>query len=263
MEKQGNQTWGGTLIRDSGLADESRNIGSPESQQSNLGTDCRADQDSEFVSAELLQPEGHLLLSPYSISAVQNYSQATASNLSLINKTQHSQDKFLKLRSRQAASQTVGRVPFLCPSITNRPHIANSISEVPGNYSLLSSLAGCLPAQGQIRLPAASSSRRLFPSLLRDSRLLHTRSGTLRTRRQSDQSRHIKAGHNGGSLPTFAEGPGDEFKDGLGKFHEPESTSFGAATHNGKGEAGSSDSTQKEWHPPCVPLDLGACLGEP
>lgn len=97
---------------------------------------------------------------------------------SLINKTQHSQDKFLKLQSRQAASQTVGRVPFLCPSITNQPHMANSISEVPGNYSLLSSLAGRLPAQGQIRLPAASSPRRLFPSLLRDSRLLHTRSDT-------------------------------------------------------------------------------------
>lgn len=150
----------------------------PESQQSSLGTECRADQDSEFASAELLQPEGHLLLSPYSISAVQNDSQATASNLSLINKTQHSQDKFLKLQSRQAASQTVGRVPFLCPSITNQPHMANSISEVPGNYSLLSSLAGRLPAQGQIRLPAASSPRRLFPSLLRDSRLLHTRSDT-------------------------------------------------------------------------------------
>lgn len=65
------------------------------------------------------------------------------------------------------------------------------------------------------------------------------------------------------SLPTFAEGPGDEFKDGLGKFHEPESASFGAATHNGKGEADSSVSTQKGWHPPRVPLDLGACLGEP
>lgn len=170
---------------------------------SNLGTDCRADQDSEFVSAELLQPEGHLLLSPYSISAEQNYSQATASNLSLINKTQHSQDKFLKLQSRQAASQTVGRVPFLCPSITNQPHIANSISEVPGNYSLLSSLAGRLPAQGQIRLPAASSTRRLFPSLLRDSRFLHPRSGTLSPPRQSGQSRHIKAGHNGGSQSPY------------------------------------------------------------
>lgn len=69
--------------------------------------------------------------------------------ISLINKTQHSQDKFLKLQSRQAASKTPERVPFLCPSITNQPHITNSISKVPGNYSLLSSLAGRLPAQGQ------------------------------------------------------------------------------------------------------------------
>lgn len=47
------------------------------------------------------------------------------------------------------------------------------------------------------------------------------------------------------SLPTFAEGPGDEFKDGLGKFHEPESASFGAAAHSGRGEAGSAVSAQK------------------
>lgn len=69
--------------------------------------------------------------------------------ISLINKTQHSQDKFLKLQSRQAASETPGRVPFLCPSITNQLHITNSISKVPGNHSLLSSLAGRPPAQGQ------------------------------------------------------------------------------------------------------------------
>lgn len=47
------------------------------------------------------------------------------------------------------------------------------------------------------------------------------------------------------SLPTFAEGPGDEFKDGLGEFHEPKSASFGAAAHSGRGEASFAVSTQK------------------
>lgn len=65
------------------------------------------------------------------------------------------------------------------------------------------------------------------------------------------------------SLPTFAEGPGDEFKDGLGKFHEPKSASFGATAHSDRGEAGSAVSTQKGWYTPRVPLDLGVCLGEP
>lgn len=64
-------------------------------------------------------------------------------------------------------------------------------------------------------------------------------------------------------LPTFAEGPGDEFKDGLGKFHESKSASFGAAAHSGRGEAGSTVSTQKGWYAPRVPLDLGSCLSEP
>lgn len=63
-------------------------------------------------------------------------------------------------------------------------------------------------------------------------------------------------------LPTFAEGPGDELKDGLGKFHEPKLASFGAATHDGGGKVGSAVSAQKEKRPPCVALELGACLGK-
>lgn len=220
--------------RDSRSVDRVQKHRTPKSQQGNLSIDCGPDQDSEFTTAELLQPQGHLLLPPFSISAVQNYSQPTASNLSLINKTQHSLDKFLKLQSRQAASQAPGRVPFLCPSITNQPHIANSISKVPGNYSLLSSLAGRLPAQGQIRLSAASSPRCLFLSLLRDSRLPCARSDTLSTHQVTGQATSGQDTMMEVSLPTFAEGPGDEFKDGLGKFHEPEPASFGAATHNDK-----------------------------
>lgn len=64
-------------------------------------------------------------------------------------------------------------------------------------------------------------------------------------------------------LPTFAEGPGDELKDGLGKFHEPKLASFGAATHDGGGKVGSAVSAQKEKRPPCVALELGARLGKP
>lgn len=64
-------------------------------------------------------------------------------------------------------------------------------------------------------------------------------------------------------LPTFAEGTSDELKDGLGKFHEPKLASFGAVAHGGRGKAGSAVSAQKGRHPPCVPLELGACLGEP
>lgn len=64
-------------------------------------------------------------------------------------------------------------------------------------------------------------------------------------------------------LYTFAEGPSDELKDGLGKFHEPELASFGAAAHGGGGEPGSAVSTQKGQLPPCAPQELGACLGEP
>ena len=46
-------------------------------------------------------------------------------------------------------------------------------------------------------------------------------------------------------LPTFAEGPRDELKDGLGKFHEPKLASFGAAAHGGRGKAGCVFSAQK------------------
>lgn len=113
---------------------------------------------------------------------------------------------FLKLQSRRAASETPGRVPFLCPSITNQLHTANSISKVPGNYSLLSSLAGRPPAQGPgpgPRLSMASSPRCLFLILLRESRLLHTRIPTLSTLRQSEQSSHIKAGRSSGSQSPY------------------------------------------------------------
>lgn len=64
-------------------------------------------------------------------------------------------------------------------------------------------------------------------------------------------------------LPTFAEGPSDELKDGLGKFHEPKLASFGAAAHGGRGKAGSAVSAQERRHPPCAVLELGACLGNP
>lgn len=63
--------------------------------------------------------------------------------------------------------------------------------------------------------------------------------------------------------PTFAEGPSDELKDGLGKFHEPKLASFGAAAHGGTEKAGSGVSAQKGWLLPCLPLELGGCLGEP
>lgn len=75
----------------------------------------------------------------------------------------------------------------------------------------------------------------------------------------SRQKTGIKA-----KLPTFAEGPSDELKDGLGKFHEPKLASFGAAAHGDRGEAGSAVGTQKCWHLLCVSLELpGSCLGEP
>lgn len=87
---------------------------------------------------------------------------------------------------------------------------------------------------------------------------------TLSTPRQYDQPGHIKTESRGkASFHTFAEGPSDELKDGLGKFHEPELASFGAATHGGGGEPGSVVSTQKGQHPPYAPQELGACLGEP
>lgn len=63
--------------------------------------------------------------------------------------------------------------------------------------------------------------------------------------------------------PTFAEGPSDELKDGLGKFHEPKLASFGAAAHGGTEKAASAVSAQKGWLLPCLPLELGGCLGEP
>lgn len=144
------------------------------------------------------------MLAPFSISAVQNSSQPTVSNLSLISKTPHSQDEFLKLQSHQAASETLGRVPFLCPSITNQLHITNSISKVPGNYSLLSSLAGRSPAQGHgpgCQWPLVPGI--YFSSFLRESRVLHTRSDRLSTLKQSDQSGHIKAGYGSGSWSPY------------------------------------------------------------
>lgn len=64
-------------------------------------------------------------------------------------------------------------------------------------------------------------------------------------------------------LPTFAEGPSDELKDGLGKFHEPKLASLGAAAHGGRGKVGSAVSTRKGKHPPCVALALGARLSKP
>lgn len=111
-------------LRDSRSVDRVQKHRTPKSQQGSLSIDCGADRDSEFTTAELLQPQGHLLLPPFSISAVQNYSQPTASNLSLINKTQHSLDKFLKLQSRQAASQAPGKgsvsLPIYNQSATHR-----------------------------------------------------------------------------------------------------------------------------------------------
>lgn len=65
------------------------------------------------------------------------------------------------------------------------------------------------------------------------------------------------------SLPTFTEGPGDELKDRLSKFHKSKLASLGAATHGCRREAGFAVSTQKEQHPLRVPLERGACLDEP
>lgn len=63
---------------------------------------------------------------------------------------------------------------------------------------------------------------------------------TLATPRHPDGPDHIKTVKRvKARLPTFAEGPGDELKDGLGKFHEAKLAAFRAAAHGGRGQAGS------------------------
>lgn len=54
----------GRVVGDSGSVDRVQEHRTPESQWSSLGPDCGADQDAEFATAELLQPEGHLLCPP-------------------------------------------------------------------------------------------------------------------------------------------------------------------------------------------------------
>lgn len=64
-------------------------------------------------------------------------------------------------------------------------------------------------------------------------------------------------------LPTFAEGPSDELKDGLGTFHEPQLAGFGAAAHGGRGKLGSAVGAREGKQPPRVALELGGRLGKP
>ena len=66
--------------------------------ESSQHTRPRANIDPVFTSAPWIPASKPLLLAPSSVSDLQNYSQPTASNLSFINKTQHSSvDNFLKL----------------------------------------------------------------------------------------------------------------------------------------------------------------------